>query len=485
MGHHQSSCWIRVVGIFLAGALLWLTPLRGVAAQEASPESQQIEPQQFVGEATSEQQPQNTPISGLREGASPKFQMSPADGLKLAEKLIHDGKQETAEKILIALEEAPDDSLDKTQLLFLRGLIAFGNEDYKGAVEYYRSIIDVRPDLVRVRLELARSLYALRRDRAAAYQFRLALAGDLPPDTVQKIRGFLWLIQKRKIWRINARASVVPDTNVAAAPRDPFIELNGLQFELNDNALARSGIGFTASLFGEVFPRLTKKWRLEARAGGTFTNYEGQNFDDLIVLAEAGPRYETENFAVSVLATAKRRVFGGQGFNRTIGAEINVEKGFSRRTRMLLTFGGANVTYDRDVLRNGELYFFAGTLNRTLTARSAIRTNITVTREQTTESTLQNTAFQWRAGYRRELPWGITAEAGPELFFRRFDEFDSVDGVRREDWTYGASVFITKRDWRFWGFAPVFSYQFLRNDSNADRFDFNRHRANVGVTRTF
>jgi len=150
-----------------------------------------------------------------------------------------------------------------------------------------------------------------------------------------------------------------------------------------------------------------------------------------------------------------------------------------------MKLGAAAVDYDFDFSRNGQLYFFAGTLRHALSAQSSVRSSLTITREQTQLAPLQNTAFQWRAGYRRELPFGISAEVGPDVYFRRFDEFDSVEGVRREDWTYGASIFITKRDWRLFGFAPVFSYQYLRNSSNAERFNFNRHRANVGVTRQF
>ncbi len=434
-------------------------------------------------EAIADTEPSEKPV--LREGAPVKVTIRPAQGLIMAQNMIDTGKHDSASLILDGLEAVPDDQIDRIEFLFLRGQLAFAKEDFDGAAEYYRTIIDDHPELVRVRLELARSLFEARHDRAAAYHFRLALAGQLPEVAIKRIRAFLYIIQKRKIWRISARASVVPDTNVAAAPRDPFIQLNGLQFELNDNALARSGIGVTASLFAEFFPRISKRWRLEARSGATFTDQENIRFDDLIIFGEAGPRYETENFAVSILATAKRRVFGGNGFNRNIGGKISFEKGISARTGALIEVGAADVNYDLDISRNGQIYFFAGTLRHALSSQSSLRSNLTITREQTQEGTLQNTSLQWRAGYRRELPWGISAEIGPDIYYRRFDVFDSLDGVRREDWTFGGSAFITKRDWRLFGFAPVFSYQYLRNESNADRFNFNRHRANVGVTRQF
>ncbi|MEL7015501.1 MAG: surface lipoprotein assembly modifier [Pseudomonadota bacterium] len=425
-----------------------------------------------------------TAPSSLREGPSPQLRLSPAASLELTRKLIADRKFDLAAQVLDTLEQVPAGEVDKNDLLFLRGLLFLERGDFKPAIEVFRTMLDQRPEIVRVRLELARALFGARRDRAAAYHFRLALAGDITDAARQNIRMFLWLIEKRKVWRINARANLVPDTNVSAGPRNSTIELNGIPFELDENGVARSGLGFTIAAVAEVFPRLSKHWRLEGRAGGAFTDYSNRSFDDLSLTAEFGLRYEKNGSTLSVLASASRRVFGGEGFNYTAGGRVVLQKGLNRRTALQTSFGAARVTYDRDVQRNGAQYFFGTTLQRALTARSLARVTTTLTREQTATPSLRNTTVQLRAAYRRELPWGITAEAGPNFYYRPFDDTDpSFDP--RVDWSYGASVYITKRDWRLYGFAPVFSYEYIRNNSTIDRFNFDRHRANIGITRTF
>lgn len=421
----------------------------------------------------------------LREGKTPQLHMSPSDGLALVQKMISERRFDMASQVLGGLEQVPGTKIDQTEVAFLRGMIALEQQEFDQAEEIFRTILDKKPELVRVRLELARTLFGQKRDRAAAYHFRLALAGDLPDSAKQNIQAFLWIIQQRRNWQIKASAGFVPDTNVSAGPRNTIIELNGLPFELDDNGRARSGIGFTSSFIGEVFPKIAKRWRLEARGGASFTDYSNRTFDDLNLTAEAGIRHEREAFSVSILANAARRVFGGNGFNRSIGGRLVVEKGLNRRTALQVSLSGANVRYDRDILRNGAIYFFGTTLQRSLTSRSLVRGSLTVTREHTREPVLQNTIIQLRPTYRRELPLGITAEIGPELYYRSFDERDTIDPVRRQDWSYGASIYITKRDWRLYGFAPVISYQYLHNNSTVDRFDFGRHRANIGVTRTF
>ena len=427
-------------------------------------------------------QPQTAPA--LREGPAPQIRISPQAGLQLVQKLIAERKFDLAAEVLGGLAQVPGDEIDQTEFAFLTGMLALESAQFEDAIEIFRTILDQMPSLVRVRLELARALYGARHDRAAAYHFRLALAGEITDAARQNIKTFLWLIEQRKVWRINGRANIVPDTNVSAGPRNSTIELNGIPFELDENGVARSGIGFSLAAVAEFFPRISRRWRLEARTGAAFTDYSNRPFDDLSLTAEIGPRYENNGFTLSVLASASRRVFGGQGFNYTTGGRVVVEKGINKRTALRVSVGGASVRYDRDTLRNGAQYFFGATLQRALTSRSLARGTLTVTREETADPGLQNTTIQLRTAYRRELPWAITAEAGPNVYYRAFDNTDG-DFVPREDWSYGASVFITKRDWRFYGFAPVLSYEYIHNSSNIDRFNFDRHRANIGVTRTF
>lgn len=411
--------------------------------------------------------------------------MSGAAGLKLAEQLFEKGELDEAQSILLALREANATGVDQTQTAFLLGMIAAQQDKHDAAVHYFRSILDNRPDLVRVRLELARALFALKRDQAAAYHFRLALADGLPEAVRANIKLFLDQIQARKVWRVGAQFGIAPDSNVTAGPKDRSVELFGLPFQLDDDALERSGLGLSSSLSASFFPRLSARWRGEFRAGGSITDYENIYYDDAFVFAEAGPRFETPGMSVSVLGAASRRYFGGEGYNTSIGAKASISKGLNARTWATFRVSGAYLDYDEADFRDGQVYSAGLTFRRALNRLSTAQIGVTATREQTSDLLLRNTQYLFNASYSRELPYGVTLQAGPDLYYRSFDNLDQSNGNIRKDWTYGGSVFITKRDWRVGGFAPVVSYQYLMNESNADRFDYTRHRANIGLTRTF
>ena len=425
--------------------------------------------------------------SGASSPSASSVSLSGAAGLALAERLFEDGRLDEAEAILSALRGTDAAGVDRTQVTFLIGMIAVSRGAYARAVEAFRDILDRRPELIRVRLELARALFALRRDQAAAYHFRLALADGLPEATKANIRMFLDQIQARKVWRVNAQFGVAPDSNVNAGPRDRAVELFGLPFQLDDEALERSGFGLASSLNASYFPRISRRWRAELRAGGSMTDYENIQFDDAFVFAEAGPRFERPGMSVSALGAVSRRYFGGEGFTTSIGGKMTLAKGLNSRTWATMRFSGAHLDYDDADFRDGPVYSAGLTLRRALNRLSTAQIGVTVTREQTDDQVLRNTQYLTNASYSREFPYGLTVQAGPELYYRRFDNEDPINvGVAfRRDWTYGGSVFVTKRDWRVGGFAPIVSYQYLYNDSNVARFDFTRHRANIGLTRTF
>ena len=414
-----------------------------------------------------------------------QVEMSPAQAMALAQSLFDKGKLPGAKSILTALHDDAGDDVDQTQVAFLLGLIAAQEDDHLTAENYFRDILNQQPDLIRVRLELARSLFALRRDQAAAYHFRLALSEELSPAAQENIRVFLNAIERRKIWRVRAQGGIAPDTNVNAGPKDQTVQLFGLPFELSEDAQQTSGIGFTSSLNAEFFPRFSKRWRGEFRAGGSLTDYENIQFDDIFAFAEAGPRYEATGMSASVLGTYSRRIFGGDAYSESVGGKVTLAKGLTSRSRVLLRFAGSIARYDQIPERDGPVYSAAVFVNHAISRDSLASVSFSATREQTQDPVLRNTQYSISGSYRRELPYGVTAQAGPELYYRPFDEFDPINGTTRRDWTYGASVQLTKRDWRLYGFAPVVSYQFLRNESNTDRFDYTRHRTNISLTRTF
>ena len=100
---------------------------------------------------------------------------------------------------------------ERTDLLFRLGLTALAvaertdNDDerwemYDKAIEAFRAILVNHPELVRVRLELARTFYLSGQDGLARRNFELVLASGPPPPVAANIHKFLAVMRARKRW---------------------------------------------------------------------------------------------------------------------------------------------------------------------------------------------------------------------------------------------------------------------------------------------
>ena len=100
------------------------------------------------------------------------------------------------------------------------------DEKLDDAIAAFRAILVDRPELVRVRLELARAFFLKEEDRLARRHFEHALAGKPPPAVAANIRRFLNIMRARRRWTAHFGAAVAPDSNLNAASGERTIFLD-------------------------------------------------------------------------------------------------------------------------------------------------------------------------------------------------------------------------------------------------------------------
>ena len=166
--------------------------------------------------------------------------------------LLNEEKFAAALEILRPL--APDHP-DQADVQFLLGLAAsrlsqkegIADEERLGlldeAIAAFHSILIARPELVRVRLELALSFFLKEEDALARNQFERTLVGRPPAPVIANVNRFLNVMRARRRWTGYFGFSVAPDTNINAASDAAFIYINGLPFRRSTTTTASSAIG--------------------------------------------------------------------------------------------------------------------------------------------------------------------------------------------------------------------------------------------------
>jgi hypothetical protein len=355
------------------------------------------------------------------------------------------------------------------------------------AIPYYRRILVNHPDLVRVRLDLARAEFETGDDEGADYNFRLALGQSGLPDTVvDNVGHYLSAIQSRKTYTYNVNLSVAPDSNINAAAASNQVMLFGLPFQLSKNSVQQSGIGIVTSLGGELFTPLNDVLRLRSGLSEYSTFYPGHSqFDDIQARATIGPQWLFQGGDVSVLGVVGKHWYGLDPYSESAGGRLEGDYNITKQLQLSSYLEGLSDSYHTQQFYNGYNLDQGNYLTYYFNSRTLFRLIGGVGYQSATTDAFEY--WYWHAGFgvQFEFPWGITAYAQPDVRYSIYSGIDPFFGIRRSDRLYTGKLSAYKRDWNLWGFSPVATVLYSRNVTNDPLYRFHRVQFQLGVTKQF
>ena len=393
--------------------------------------------------------------------------------------------------------------------VFQYGLAAIGASQAKGlsedrkealldeAIAAFHSMLVRRPELVRVRLELARAFFLKGEDGLARRHFEQVLAGNPPAAVALNVNRFLGQIRARKRWTIRVGAALAPDTNIGAGSDERIIYIHGLPFRRNEEELTRSGIGISAWAGGEYQLPLgdrgtvsgASRWRL--RAGGDIwrREYRDEEFDRMSLSAHLGPRWLIGRLSeASLLASARQSWLANEPDYRDVGLRAEYRQRLTRRMLATLRASWHERRYDKRNHLDGPVtdvslsasHVFGPTLRGNLGAGWG--------RERPETERFRHERRWLRAGLTAVLPWGFTVGANGTLRWADYEGnwFPFVTGgTPRNDLTRSIRVNVHNRAFTVAGFSPQASLVQEERTSNAQVHDYERVSGELRFVRLF
>ena len=366
---------------------------------------------------------------------------------------------------------------------FLDGMNSLAARDYRAAEAAFRRILDRDPGLLRVRLELARTLFMQKKDEQAEYHFRLA-AGEHPSMPVlRNIGRFRKAIRARRAWQFNFDVGFAPDSNINSATDKQTLDIYGLPFRLDPTARARSGTG--AFVGGDASIRLNRFGRIPVYMGayGRWLRYRDHHFNDAYAGFEAGPEFNLGEGRLRATATGLMRWYGERRLVTSLGAHLDYERPIFDKW----TVGGTLLVRHNDYARRRDVDGWDAearvSASRPLGPTTLASAYVGVERSWAIDS---GQAF-WRAkmgiGMLKELGWGLRPQLALEFARQAGDGPLAPFGKRRRDWLLEGTASIYKRDWNVGGFAPSLSVTITSNHSTLSLYQERRVRGEIRLTR--
>lgn len=408
--------------------------------------------------------------------------------VKSALELIEKGQLQQAKAVLDAIDQLPEDKhalLEQNEIAYAHARLLQELGDHQQAVTILRQLLLKSPSRTRLRLELARSLYALKMDRQAKHHFELVLAGDLP-DTVKKnIHLFLENIRMRRTWRTRFALALAPDSNRNSASGAETVDIFGLPFSLDDAARSSSGLGLFLSTGLDWNKTISPSLSIKAQANGQRTEHRGKDFDDTLAAFTMSATHTKNKWQHSLEALSYRRWFGSHAFNRGIGTRLSTHYASSDNWSYGASATLQHIRYDYDASRTGYLKGFDLFANHILDSQTRLSYEFG---GQFHKARSKFQSFNsWRIGLNgyREIKGGLSISAGPFLHLQSYHASHPFYAKTRSDAMLGLSFELAFKKLAFAGLEPIIGYSFAQNRSNIDIYDFSRHRGTVGLKALF
>ena len=357
------------------------------------------------------------------------------------------------------------------------------------AIAVLRAMLAARPDLVRVRLELARAFFYKEEDGLARDHFERVLAGDVPESVAANVQDFLLRMRARRRWTAYLGLAIAPDSNIGSGSDEEIIYIHGLPFVRdNPDELTTSGVGVSVWTGGEYHHPAGDRLRLRAGADLRRSEYPGGEFDETHLALHAGPRWligpRTE---ASVDATARRRWTAGTGDYDAGGARAHVRRVLGPRVSANVRGSWERRMYRDQKTSDGPVYDLS--LGGAWTITPVLRTDATFgySRERPERRDYRNASRRLRGGVSAILPRGFNVGGSVQVRSTDYEGDWSfyTRGPPREDLTRTLSVSVFKRDFTLYGFAPQLVVTHEERTSTAQIHDYERTRGELRFVHQF
>ena len=420
--------------------------------------------------------------------------------LKLARKWMDEGQPQQAFELLRHVMQAAreEGDIDTTNIRFLaaQALLKMGRPAHAAVILGQLAV--ERPDLNRVRLDYASTLFTLGHDEHAGNIFReLRGKEGLPAPVRRNVEGFLERIRARQRFQVNFDLGFWRDNNVNHAPEQDTVEVpifGGLEFELDEQAVkawvARTGLNLrwrhTPLLGGRAF--------FETRgavARNTAINAEEHNRTWLSL--SSGPRWryamtlagERRPGMVRADVGGERRWRGGDEYALSGWARLGLEQAINRNWSAGASARVWETRYDK---LHSDLDPFGQSVELNLTRRLGIgylQAGARLAQELTDRRNLQWQGWGTSLDYATILGqnWNLKAQA--YIDERYYEGTYALFRKSRRDRTYLASLTVSNRALALAGYMPEITLGWSQTDSTIPLYDRKNRILMLGLRRLF
>ena len=432
------------------------------------------------------------PIAIWAKSNVTQITLSELQAVQVAGNLVTIGKYDDALKILTQLPQTGQTSIE-IERWYLLAQIEQRKGNLDEAIKIYRKLLDEKPDLAKIRYELALCYMRKKQWYRADYHLRLAMAGkDIPDDVKRQMLYYRYVARQNKNWNLWFNFGAAPDNNINQVTGGEECITNEWGTFCRQLPDPVSAVGYNLTLGGNYEFKLTNNWRWKSD-GTVYTNiYDKHDYDDLYLAASTGPRYVWKNGDVWLAGVSSRRWYGWKRYNWAYGGKLDLNYDFTRKLSAGVSFRIMDNKYDEygDWLDGQSyathlrtLYYLDGT--KFLVLRGGVE------RDTAHEDIYANWRYSTGIGFGSELPWGFHLYVEPFFMWSNYDgekwivKNNTFTKRAEQDFTQRYSLSLSNNKIDVWGFVPTLTFSYTKRSSNVPNREYEKYTTEFTLHQRF
>lgn len=432
------------------------------------------------------------PIAIWAKSHTTQVTLSPLEAVQVAGKLVETGKYDSALQILTNLPQTGNTPVE-IERWYLIAQIEQRKDNIDQAIKIYRKILDQKPDLDKIRYELALCYMYKKQWYRADYHLRLALAGkDIPQEIRRQMLYYRYIIRQNKNWNVWFNFGAAPDNNINQVTGGEECITNQWGTFCRQLPDPVSAVGYNVTLGGNYEFKWTNFWRWKSDAA-VYTNiYNKHTYDDLYVSASTGPRYVWKNGDVWGAGVIARRWYGWDPYYWSYGGKLDINYDFTRKLSANLSFRIMDNQYDEyGNWLNGQTYsthlrtFYYLDTTKYLVLRAGLE------RDTAADDIYANWRYLAGVGIGAELMWGFHVYVEPSFMWANYDgekwvvKNKTFTKLAEQDLTQRYSVSLSNNKIDMWGFVPMLTFSYTKRDSNVPNRQYKKYTTEFTLYQRF
>ncbi|MEO0566664.1 MAG: surface lipoprotein assembly modifier [Pseudomonadota bacterium] len=394
--------------------------------------------------------------------------------------LVNQGRYDQARSVLA---QASSDPIERQ---LLEGRIAKSNGKFGTATRILEDALRARSNDIRIRRELAHTLFISGKFSRAKFHFNRLIATDPDPALRASYRSFLSEIGKKRPVTWNAFFAFEPSTNINRGSSNTTFSTSLGDLEIDDDSQSTSGIGLTYGLSATVNLDFTPRTVTQLTLGYTRTDFtEDTQFSFDRRSISFLHRFSTGKTAWNFSIFGVRERHKDSDDFVSVGTSLQASRFLNARTRVSL----AASVEDRDFLespsRSGKFNIFRFDVEYELTRSFAVSGGLSFEKSKARSESLRFEGPAIFLSATKLWPLGVATNATIFAGERQFEGLFPLTDMRRRDEYQGIVARAQFNRLPIYGFTPSVQCRAEQNNSNISLAEFDVFGCGLRFSRGF